>query len=140
YLGAAQCGNADVLDEIAVIANQHADAKALGQIENGVVRPAANAGVLEGLQLAVTMHRAVAERDDITVVKHASPARFDQSRSQRDAVAARQIAQSPRARTIRDGFGERRQLFERKIADEPIARNATFRKNDQSHALSSRLF
>src|SRR5258708_31505169 len=91
-------------------------------------------------QLALAVNRLTRPRQAITVVKPPIPSSFDQPCPQGHLMLPCQSRQPLSAWAIRNWLRDSRQLLHGKIANEPITRNATPWKNNQTHSFSSRLF
>src|SRR5262245_32914993 len=75
-LRALQCREPDIFDQVAVVANQHTDAKAVWEVKHGELRPAANRPMLERMQLAMPLCAAIGQRHQVAVVKFSSRPRL----------------------------------------------------------------
>ena len=64
-----QCRETDVLDEVAVVANQNADAKSIRDIEHREQGAAANRQMLKRVQFAMPLRVTVSRRDNRAVVE-----------------------------------------------------------------------
>ena len=137
-LGAGQSRGARVLDDIVVVAGQHADAAALWRVEHRVPVAIGEKLTHELVQLAMERPCAVRHGDDVAVVQVVIVSALDQAGSDRHPVLRREAQELLRARSIRDRFGETLDLLARELPRVPVAGEAHLWKSDDLDIRSSR--
>src|SRR5581483_9261728 len=135
HIRACQRGEADVLDDVIVVADQYPRAEPPWQIEHRVALAAADRRVLEGLQLAMTMDGAIGKRNDVGVMEGSRGGAFDPAGANRDPVPPRQLAQALCARAGGNRLRQRPQLLQRQVADEPVAAYTAFGEYNERGSL-----
>ena len=106
-LGAEQRGDAHVLDEVGVPADQHPGPGAVGQIEHRERVAADDVLALEGMELAVDGEAAVGERDEVAVVQRTARRPLDQPDTDGHAGGGRPAEHELGGRAVGDRFGQR---------------------------------
>ena len=137
-LRTAQSRQADIFTDVAVVTNQNAHAEPVRQIEHRELAATAHRDVLEGVQLAMAVHRAVGQRYDVAVVELSVGVRFKPPRPNRDSMPPGQRDQTLRARPGGNRFRQRSELLQGEIAHEPITTDAALGENHESHPLIRR--
>ena len=124
---------AGILDQIVVPADQDRHSNTPGRIEDGVTFAALDQGMLEGMQLAMSMARAIVEANPVGVVEAAILAAFQPADTDRDPDGRCELCHFVQRRAIRR-FGQLRQIGCVQLGDMPVAGDAHLRHENKFSA------